>query len=42
MEELVIALAKLDDLKIEVQNPLREVNLGTSNQLRMTYVSGSL
>ncbi|KAG6467747.1 hypothetical protein ZIOFF_074394 (mitochondrion) [Zingiber officinale] len=38
-EELEAAPAKLDDLKAEVQDPLLEVNLGTEEEPRPTFVS---
>ncbi|GKV15290.1 hypothetical protein SLEP1_g26087 [Rubroshorea leprosula] len=42
LEELDLAPAKLDDLKVEVQDPLEEVNLGTEADPRITFISGSL
>ncbi|GKV20231.1 hypothetical protein SLEP1_g30388 [Rubroshorea leprosula] len=42
LEELDLALAKLDDLKAEVQDPLEEVNLGTEADLKITFISDSL
>ncbi|GKU99855.1 hypothetical protein SLEP1_g12638 [Rubroshorea leprosula] len=38
MEELDLALAKLDDLKADVQDPLKEVNLGTEAEPHVTFV----
>lgn len=37
-----MALAKLDDLKAEVQDDLREVNLGTIEDPWVTYISTKL
>ncbi|GKV07170.1 hypothetical protein SLEP1_g18971 [Rubroshorea leprosula] len=42
MEELDLAPAKLDDLRADVQDPLKEVNLGTEAEPRITFVSGLL
>ncbi|GKV34003.1 hypothetical protein SLEP1_g42432 [Rubroshorea leprosula] len=42
LEELDLALAKLDDLKAEVQDPLEEVNMGTEADPKITFISGSL
>ncbi|GKV35610.1 hypothetical protein SLEP1_g43856 [Rubroshorea leprosula] len=39
MEELDLALAKLDDLRADVQDPLKEVNLGTEAEPHITFVS---
>lgn len=40
--DLQTAPAKLDDLKAEVQDPLIEVNLGTPEDPRPTYISALL
>ncbi|GKV12333.1 hypothetical protein SLEP1_g23490 [Rubroshorea leprosula] len=42
LEELDLAPTKLDDLKAEVQDPLKEVNLGTETDSKITFISGSL
>ncbi|GKV17163.1 hypothetical protein SLEP1_g27699 [Rubroshorea leprosula] len=42
LEELDLAPAKLDDLKAEVQDPLEEINLGSENEPKVTFISGSL
>ncbi|GKV01604.1 hypothetical protein SLEP1_g14149 [Rubroshorea leprosula] len=42
MEELDLAPAKLDDLRVDVQDPLNEVNLETEAKPRITFVSGLL
>ncbi|GKV11259.1 hypothetical protein SLEP1_g22525 [Rubroshorea leprosula] len=42
MEELDLAPVKLDDLRVDVQDPLKEVNLGTEAEPRITFVSGLL
>ncbi|GKV36311.1 hypothetical protein SLEP1_g44457 [Rubroshorea leprosula] len=39
MEELDLAPTKLDDLRADVQDPLKEVNLGTKAEPRITFVS---
>ncbi|GKV30040.1 hypothetical protein SLEP1_g38905 [Rubroshorea leprosula] len=38
MEELDLALVKLDDLRADVQDPLKEVNLRTKAEPRITFV----
>ncbi|GKU99938.1 hypothetical protein SLEP1_g12712 [Rubroshorea leprosula] len=42
MEELDLAPVKLDDLRADVQDPLKEVNLGTEAEPCITFVSGLL
>lgn len=42
VEQLRMAHAKLDNLKAEVQDYLRVVNLGTIEDTRVTYVSTKL
>lgn len=42
VKQLRTALAKLDDLKVKVQDDLREVNLGTTEDPSVTYVSAKL
>ncbi|GKU89741.1 hypothetical protein SLEP1_g3839 [Rubroshorea leprosula] len=42
MEELDLAPEKLDHLRADVQDPLKEVNLGTEAEPRITFVSGLL
>lgn len=42
VEQLRTAPAKLDDLKAKVQDYLREVNLGTTEDPRIMYVSTKL
>ncbi|GKU89586.1 hypothetical protein SLEP1_g3710 [Rubroshorea leprosula] len=42
LEELDLAPAKLDDLKVEVQDPLEEINLGSESEPKVTFISGSL
>ncbi|GKU85793.1 hypothetical protein SLEP1_g415 [Rubroshorea leprosula] len=42
MEELDLAPAKLDGLRVDVQDPLKEVNLGTEAEPRITFVNGLL
>ncbi|GKV12837.1 hypothetical protein SLEP1_g23931 [Rubroshorea leprosula] len=42
MEELDLAPAKLDDLRANVQDPLKKVNLGTEAEPRITFFSGLL
>lgn len=39
MSDLEAAPAKLDDLKAEVQDPLKEINLGTEEEHRPTCIS---
>ncbi|GKV33401.1 hypothetical protein SLEP1_g41920 [Rubroshorea leprosula] len=39
MKELDLAPAKLDDLRADVQDPLKEVNLGTEAEPRIAFVS---
>ncbi|CAL8169610.1 unnamed protein product [Prunus armeniaca] len=38
-EELEFALAALDDSLPEVENPLQEINLGTEEDTRPTFIS---
>ncbi|GKV17141.1 hypothetical protein SLEP1_g27682 [Rubroshorea leprosula] len=42
LEELDLAPVKLDDLKAEVQDPLKEINLGSESEPKVTFISGSL
>ena len=39
MEELKMTTAKLNDLKLDVQDPLLEVNLGSEGKYKPIYVS---
>lgn len=36
IEDLEAAPAKMDDIRAEVQDPLKEINLGTTEQPRLT------
>ena len=42
LNSLSKALIQIDDLKAEVQDPLIEVNLGTEEEKRVTYISSHL
>ena len=39
MEELKMVIAKLDDLKVDVQDPLPKINLGDKGEHKPIYVS---
>ena len=42
MEDLKEAPIKFEDIKPEVTNPLEEINFGSLEELRVTYVSSLL
>ena len=42
MEKLKIAIAKLDDLQADVQDPLQEINLGEDGEYKLVFISESL
>lgn len=42
LEDLLAAPVKMDDMRAEVQDPLDEINLGTTKHPRLTYVNNLL
>ena len=42
MKDLKEAPTKFEDIKPEVTNPLKEINFGSLEELRVTYVSSLL
>ena len=42
IEDLEQALPKMEDNKIQVNDPMKEVNLGTMEEPKITYISSLL
>lgn len=42
LDDLVLALVKMDDVTADIQDPLKEVNLGSEQVHQLVYISGLL